>query len=919
MMTVDDISRLTTAKSFSRILESRYDNNCDRLVADIDAGLSSLIRADLKKAEKYLGKARACFKHLPGQYRPRLTAMQARLYHWSGRYHEADREYLKAAAQYAEQRDYLNAARIRKALVEVFMYLGRYDMSLEQGRQALKYFRTKDIQGEAAQVMTNMGNAYHRMDRNRQALQYYEKARRIFEKQGGVPLAVVDYNRANVYANLNDLGKAERLYLASAAIYNKAGMGIAEAQAIYSVAYLNFLRDQYTEALKLFDRVYDSFSQLGDDRSAAMTQLDVVEINVHLNQFGSAIMIGELLIPQFRATGMVYEEAKANYFVALARMAMGDYRDAAKQLAASERLFTRENNGLWLGMVLQARARLLVARKRYAQAAEVSAQAKKSFMTSGDQRRGMDAEIVRLEALMRSQRAQPALRRATALLKGRLGSAQRYKLNYLVGERHFDDGRFAFALKHFLAAIKTVEVMVTGLYADEIRYFFLADKYPVYTRAVETLIKLNRVEEAFLRNLEAVRLINYRAVSKSRLRAEVPRELIEEQDRLRLSLRRLEEYPRSGQRGTTDPVSYVSAEQKLWAQQRKIRSHLYPAGGELSDAISIEDVRHRIPRGYVVINFVEFGRGIGAFVSTSLRTRFKLLTVSTADLELMTRKLHFLMEKSVTRTGGHGQFEIAIKESLIEIRRAMVDPVIQDESAEGLIFMVDGTFAQIPFAALSTADGTMLKDRYDLAVTVSPDEIGNGVGSKVHLQKKSSAVFAVPSESLPLVRTEGEKIKEIFPEARLYSGERAGSKHLSEELERATGFVHIAAHASRSSENPLFSRILMSDGPFFPFDLFTTGISARLVVLSGCQTAAPGLYYGNSFSLAKAFYQAGAQFVLASLWPVSDRFTMHFMTAFYEALSSTDDIQKSYFHAIDRSRELSDDPALWGSFVLLGV
>ena len=491
------------------------------------------------------------------------------------------------------------------------MYLGRYEESLDQGKRALRYFRSKKLDGEAARVMTNMGNAWHRMDRNRQALAYYEKARRIFEKQGGVPLAVVDYNRANVYANLDDLGRAEKLYLTSAAIYKQAGMGIAEAQGIYSVAYLNFLRDRYTEALKLFDRVYDSFSQLGDERSAAMTQLDVVEINVHLNQFGSAIMIGELLIPRFRAMGMVYEEAKANYFVALARMAMGDYRDAASQLAISERLFIKESNTLWLGMVLQAKARLLINRKRYTRAAGVSSQAKKSFSISGDQRRGMDAEIVRIEALLRSQRAQPALRRASTLLKGRLGNAQRYKLNYLLGERLFETHRYELALKHFMAAIKTVEMMVTGLYADEIRYFFLADKYPVYTRAVETLIKLNRVEEAFLRNLEAVRLINYRAISRTRLRTEVPTRLIDEQNRLRLSLRRLDVYPRSDQRGLSDPVSYISTEQKLWAQQRKIRSYLYPAGEGLSATKSIEDIRHRIPPRYLVINYIEFGRGIG--------------------------------------------------------------------------------------------------------------------------------------------------------------------------------------------------------------------------------------------------------------------------------------------------------------------
>ena len=142
---------------------------------------------------------------------------------------------------------------------------------------------------------------------------------------------------------------------------------------------------------------------------------------------------------------------------------------------------------------------------------------------------------------------------------------------------------------------------------------------------------------------------------------------------------------------------------------------------------------------------------------------------------------------------------------------------------------------------------------------------------------------------------------------------------LAEHLKDADGFVHIAAHASRSSENPLFSRILLSDGPLFPFDLFEGGVGEALVTLSGCQTAAPGLYYGNSFSLARAFYLAGCRFVLASLWPVSDKLSMIFMTEFYAALQQDSDIFAAYRLAVRKARCVDDNPAHWGAFILLGI
>ena len=182
-----------------------------------------------------------------------------------------------------------------------------------------------------------------------------------------------------------------------------------------------------------------------------------------------------------------------------------------------------------------------------------------------------------------------------------------------------------------------------------------------------------------------------------------------------------------------------------------------------------------------------------------------------------------------------------------------------------------------------------------------------------------NSLFAVSSDNLPLIAEEGKQIEKLFSNVKAYYNEAANRETLISELQNSDGFVHIAAHAARASENPLFSRILLGDGPFFPFDLFGSGIKARLVTLSGCQTAAPGLYYGNSFSLAKAFYQAGSRFVLASLWPVSDRLSMIFMKEFYKKLAEGDDIFSAYKTALTNTQKVVDNPAFWAAFILLGT
>jgi len=246
-------------------------------------------------------------------------------------------------------------------------------------------------------------------------------------------------------------------------------------------------------------------------------------------------------------------------------------------------------------------------------------------------------------------------------------------------------------------------------------------------------------------------------------------------------------------------------------------------------------------------------------------------------------------------------------------------PVLSSKISR-VILLVDGLFAQIPYRALPVpGSGRTMKDEFDIRLVVNPDDLAARGSDSESAAAGECAVFASSSATLPMVEQEGRDIAGFFPKARLYEGNEASTENLKRELARADGFVHIAAHASRSSENPLFSRILMSDGPFFPFDLFGAGIHARLVTLSGCQTAAPGVYYGNSFSLAKIFYQGGAGRVLASLWPVSDKVSMIFMVEFYRVLRERADIAAAYRAATARAISVNDNPAFWSPFVLVGM
>ncbi len=919
MITNRDIRQLNSRKAVAELIEAAYDGDERALMQDLDAAANSLLRTDLKKAEQLAESVGAVRRYLPSALVPRTYGIAGRVHHWRGEFSKALKMYRLAYELFTRNRDYENRARIGRGLMDVHMYLGQHKEAITIGKQSLSYFRRKKLTRDAAMVMTNLGNVHHRLDNNHAALRYYDAARDIFAEEGGVALAIVEYNRANIFANLGQFDRARRLYDSTADLYSKAGLEIAETQARYSLGYLYFLEDRYAEALRTFEQVQDRFDALGDQKSSAVTRLDLAELHLHLNQPGAAALLCDEIIPEFKQLGMRYEEAKATWFAAWARLALNDLAPASKLLTRARHVFKKENNLLWLGMVQMARSRLYLRRRRFKQAQQSAKDALTWFSKSGDTRRRLDAEIARLDAAAGRGRHAETIRRAQALLRSKPVSYQQHDLYHLIGRCHFAQGNYSRALKAFLSAVDRIETMLTGLYSDEIRFFFVLDKYDTYRKTVDCLVQMNRIGEALTWNLKGLQTVNDRFNTRTVDTSTVPPNLLEERDRLRTELKK-HNLLYQGSDTTREALPYRAIEQQLWRHEQKIRSYS-KASAALSTATAtrLDSVREFLSPGETLVSYMRTGDDILAFIVNSDSVRLIQLEVNRQQLNSLLRRMHFLLERSVQDTHTSHSGNAGVRHYLKSVYEALVKPIGPHVNGSRIVLLPDASLTDVPFGLLVDDDGTYLCDRYDIRIAASPEDLTRRRRKTVNFDRRCSAIFAATPEQLPAVGLEGRAISTFFGTATLHEADSANRSSLEKELRRATGFLHIAAHASRSSENPLFSRILLSDGPYFPFDLFRHGVRAELVTLSGCQTAAPGLYYGNSFSLARAFYQAGSCYVLASQWPVSDKLSMVFMVEFYRQLKHTGDIPRAYKTAVSRMRELTGDPALWGGFILLGL
>jgi CHAT domain-containing protein len=182
----------------------------------------------------------------------------------------------------------------------------------------------------------------------------------------------------------------------------------------------------------------------------------------------------------------------------------------------------------------------------------------------------------------------------------------------------------------------------------------------------------------------------------------------------------------------------------------------------------------------------------------------------------------------------------------------------------------------------------------------------------------SPLLVGVADERAPMVAEEIARLRQMFPHARVLSGE-AATRHAFVKQSGTSDFIHIATHAIFREDNPMFSSFKLADGWFTASDLFSMTCRTNLVTLSGCQSGIGEISGGDDLlGLMRGFLYAGARSLLLSLWNVNDESAAALMAFFYREWQQGATKTMALRRAMIRVRDQYPNPFYWAPFVLVG-
>lgn len=819
------------------------------------------------------------------------------------------------------------------AQMENLTYLGRYEEALILGSEA----RTALTSGDPSYLPTldiAFGNLYYRLSRYFESLAHYERAQLALSDSGDhVRLAAIGLNRAHVLNELNRFDEAYQSFLRTRQFCEEQGLHLWAAITDRGVSQMEFLRGNYSAALRTLERVRERHQALGDERRVGLCDLDRAEIYLQLNLLEETIRLADTALLVFENLHHRSEAARCLTFRGIAQSRLHMHDAAERSFLEARAAFTAEGNRMWVSVVDVCLAQLMFQQGHFPAARSLAVAAAQALENLDLRKRAAFARLIAAQCsqeLGETAQAVTEAESARDLLSGLHAPWAAYQIYNTLGRLKDQVGDVWEAEDLYIRAVTALESMRGAIRLDELRMSFGKDKNQTYENIVGLKLRQGRGADAFelVERSKSRTLMDLLSHSLDSV-FESGNQSFQKLDKVRQIRGELNIlYNRLNDTGLAQAARGEATRTEITTREQEMMRLLREAGEQQAGWVALEsmnlptlkEIRDSLAANEALIEYHMVHRRLHAFVVT--REDFHVVpALATADsVRAALKGFHFQLAKfqlDPEYVAARSQDLLtSVRFHLSELHRLLIRPLAQWISGRSLAIVPHGLLHYVPFHALF--DGAnYLVDNHDIAYAPSASVL-RLCRAKPASTSATDLVLAVADAQTPHIAQEVEDLRSLMPAARVFTGEAATADRLREFGPRARR-IHIAAHGVFRGDNPSFSSILLGKTWLNLFDIFNLHLGAELTTLSACETGLSAVYEGDELlGLSRGFLYAGTPSLVVSLWRVNDRSTASLMQAFYRRLEAGASKASALRHAILEVRERFPHPYFWAPFLLMG-
>jgi CHAT domain/Tetratricopeptide repeat len=670
-------------------------------------------------------------------------------------------------------------------------------------------------------------------------------------------------HRAEVFLGLGLPGRAAAEFARAEEMYATSGQEFEYAKARHNSACVALIRGDLPEALSYFDEAGSRYDDLGENVTELYIDRCLALLAGGLAEEAAQETVAALsrLPPK---GGIAYKKAELLFAAATAALAAGHQAEARQRAGQAGRLFRTQGRPHW-----EARTALVLAEARYAagehspallrNAEEVAVRLEASRPDEAMQAHLLAGRIAlsrgsatqanpHLERAAHSRRSGPPLPRSVAWLARALQAEAR--------------GNARATVAACARGLDALEEHQMRLGATELRAYGTAHGAELATLAQRDALRRGDIRRLLFWS-ERWRATALTARSTP-LRDD--KELAAELQALRSVSRLLGDTEMAAPRRNALERERRRLEAAVQARTRRLPGQHEPGEGQFD----LDELFDELGPA-TLIELVTVDGVLHVVVVADRRVRLHTVgTVPEREVQL---------NRFVLRRLAHGRRQPG-DEIGLKYRGAALEAALLGGAAAGL---GDGPVVVIPPARFRAVPWTLMPLLRDRVVTVAPSASA-WLRARRMRPPSRRRVALVTGPGLATKGAEIEPLVSRYPGATLLGHGNATAGQVLTALDGAW-LAHIAAHGTFRADNPMFSSILLDDGPLIVHDFERLGRAPYHLVLAGCDSgvAAP-VGADELLGLVSSLMPLGAAGIVASVVPVNDIAVVPVMVALHEAL-----------------------------------